>query len=220
MIKLDKRPTPQVIIEHGNTWTTIWVDHISNGTVISDADKSRYRHHDIKSSILKETSEKCAYCESKLTHTYPGDVEHILPKRKRPDLFVKWDNLTLGCNVCNTKKGDYYSETEPLINPNTDDPQGYLKFHGALVFHMPGSMIGERTILHLELDRTGLVERRTERINSIKQLIDRWNAQNEGHLKTLLFGEIIKELSVDREYCATLRAFAREHANIEVTFSP
>ena len=215
MIKLNKGPIPQVIIDHGDAWTATWVDHVNYATEISDANKSRYRHREIKSSILKETSEKCAYCESKVTHTYPGDVEHILPKRKRPDLFVAWDNLTLGCKICNTRKGDYYNESEPLMNPYIDNPQLHLRFHGALVFHSPGSMTGERTLLLLELSRTALVERRTERINSIKHLIDLWNAQKEGSLKTLLLGEIVKELSEDREYCATLRAFARNHASIE-----
>ena len=215
MIKLDKGPIPQSLIDNGISWTSVWLDHVNNQTEISDADKTRYRHPEIKNSILKETFEKCAYCESKVTHTYPGDIEHILPKRKRPDLFVAWDNLTLGCKICNTKKGDYYNEAEPLLNPYTDDPEEFLKFHGALVFHIPGSMIGERTILRLNLSRTALVERRTERINSIKLLIDHWNAQEEGALKTLLLDVIVKELSEDREYCATLRAFARNHANIE-----
>ena len=215
MIKLNKKAIPQVIIDHGSTWTKIWVDHVYNATEISGADKSRYRHREIKSSILEETFEKCAYCESKVTHTYPGDIEHIFPKRKRPDLFVTWSNLTLGCRVCNARKGDYYNEAEPLINPYIDDPEEFLSFHGALVFHSPGSIKGESTLLLLDLSRTALIERRTERINSIKHLIDRWFSQKEGSLKTLLLKEIIKELSEDREYCATLRAFAKDHANIE-----
>ncbi len=215
MIKLNKKAIPQVILDQGSTWTKIWVDHVNNAAEISGADKSRYRHREIKSSILEETFEKCAYCESKVTHTYPGDIEHIFPKRKRPDLFVTWSNLTLGCRVCNTKKGDYYDEAEPLINPYIDDPEEFLSFHGALVLHSLGSLKGEITLLRLGLSRTALVERRTERIKSIKLLIDRWFSQKEGSLKTLLLKEIIKELSEDREYCATLRAFARDHANIE-----
>ena len=214
MIKLNKKAIPQVIMDHGITWTDIWVDHVNNATEISKADKTRYKHHEIKSSILEETFEKCAYCESKVTHTYPGDIEHILPKKKRPDLFVAWKNLTLGCSICNRKKGDYYNAAKPLINPYNEDPKEHLSFHGPIVLHSLGSRIGERTNLRLDLSRTALIERRTERIKSIKYLIDKWVDQEDESLKILLHNEIIKELGEDREYCATLRTFAKDHANI------
>lgn len=216
MIKLTKGAVPQVILEHGAAWTSVWVDHVENGTVISEADKGRYRHPQIKSAIVQETAEKCAYCESKVTHTYPGDVEHLLPKRRRPDLFVEWPNLTLGCSVCNNRKGDYYSEEEPLVNPYVDNPAEHIVFHGPLAFHVSGSARGERTSRRLGLSRTPLVERRSERVTSLKPLIDRWAEQDEGELKDLLLAAIREELADEQEYAAALRAFAREHVGIVV----
>lgn len=216
MIRLTKGPEPHILVANGATWTAIWVDHVENGTSISDTDKGRYRHPEIKEAILVETAAKCAYCESKVTHVYQGDVEHIKPKRRRPDLFVAWPNLTLGCRICNGKKGDYYSEEQPLLDPYSDNPLEHLKFHGAIAMSAPGSQLGERTVLRLGLARAGLVERRTERINAVKSLIDKWATQPEGELKTLLLGEIETELSENREYTAALRAFAYEHAEIVV----
>ena len=216
MIKLIKGEIPQIIVDRGEEWATLWVDHVENGTKLRDVDTKRYKHPKIKEAILRETAQKCAYCESKVTHTHPGDIEHILPKLKRPDLFITWNNLTLSCDNCNTKKGQYYSEEEPLLNPYSDDPQKHLVFHGALVFHVPGSLIGERTLRKLDLSRVALVERRTDRIQALKPLIDRWFNQPEGALKALLLEEICKELSQDREYTAMLRSFAHEHAGIEV----
>jgi 5-methylcytosine-specific restriction endonuclease McrA len=216
MIRINKGPIPETIVIHGPTWTAVWIDHVENGTPISSIDKSRYRRPEIKSSIVEETFGKCAYCESKVTHTYPGDVEHILPKRKRPDLFVTWGNLTLACSVCNTKKGDYYDANQPLLNPYVDDPADHLRFHGPLLFHVPGSNTGEVTRLLLDLSRAGLFERRRERIEALNQLIDRWSACADGGLRALLLGEIKKELADDREYAAALRAFARDHAGIRL----
>ena len=41
------------------------------------------RDKSIKEQILKETHGKCVYCESKISHVCPGDIEHILPKNKK-----------------------------------------------------------------------------------------------------------------------------------------
>jgi hypothetical protein len=213
MIRLNKQAAPDVILTNGPTWTAVWVDHVSNGAQIADADKGRYRHATIKAALVAETHGKCAYCESKVSQVYPGDVEHILPKRARPDLFVNWDNLTFGCSICNTKKGTYYDPDLPLLNPYVDDPGDHLQFLGPFVIHLSGSVRGETTRIHLDLSRIPLVERRMERMEALKQLIDRWANAADPH-KQVLLAAIHIELSEEREYAATLRAFARDHAGI------
>lgn len=216
MIRLEKGPAPQVIIDHGAGWTARWVDFVENGAAITDADKSRYRHPDIKAAAIAETFDKCAYCESKVTHTYYGDVEHILPKIRRPDLFVSWRNLTLACKICNTKKGDYYDALLPLLNPFEDEPSEHLRFHGPMVLHISGSDRGEVTILRLDLGRTNLIERRKERIAALKRLIDRWAAAAPGPARDYLLEAIHIELAAENEFAAALRAFAEDHAGITV----
>ncbi|SRR6266403_339664 len=115
MIKLEKLEEPKVLRDNGAVWTEEYLTARTDGT-LTDAIRYRYRQPAIKTAIRDETSEKCAYCESKITPTYPGDVEHILPTSEFPDLVCSWPNLTLACGECNRRKSNYYSREEPLIN--------------------------------------------------------------------------------------------------------
>lgn len=88
-----------------------------------------YKDPDVKKSLVKLFHEKCAYCETRVMHAQPGDVEHFRPKSavntklkgianlsknvKVPPaekeeikpgyywLAADWNNLLLSCNTCN-----------------------------------------------------------------------------------------------------------------------
>lgn len=88
-----------------------------------------YRDADVKEGLKKLFHEKCAYCETRVLHAQPGDVEHFRPKSAvntklkgianlsnkvkvpPPDkeeikpgyywLAADWNNLLLSCNSCN-----------------------------------------------------------------------------------------------------------------------
>src|SRR5687767_3753304 len=107
---------------------------MSGDPTVPAAAATRYQHADIKSTLASETAEKCAYCQSKVPHIYPGACEHISPKARCPELIVAWENLTYACFECNREKGDYYDETAPLLNPYMDDPREHLRFCGPLCF--------------------------------------------------------------------------------------
>ena len=214
MIRITKGPKPAVLVANEGEWTRTYVDHVQNGSSISEADKTRYRHPEIKTAVRTETVDKCAYCESKVTDVYPGDCEHILPKSHRPDLVVAWQNLTFSCSRCNTHKGDYYDPDEPLINPYEDEPTGLLRFAGPMALQELGSEVGERTLLRLKLSRGELTERRKERLEAVKTLIDRWNEMPAGARKELIAEQILEELADDKEYAAACRAFAELYAGI------
>ncbi|MEQ1829786.1 MAG: HNH endonuclease, partial [Pirellula sp.] len=47
----------------------------------------------------RETADKCAYCESKVTHVTFGDIEHIVPKS------IGGKQTTLTCGRCNNDQG-------------------------------------------------------------------------------------------------------------------
>ena len=123
-----------------------------------------YRHQDVKISIKAETSDKCAYCESKITHVYWGDIEHIYPVDARPELRFDYGNLTLSCAPCNNYKGAYYNPQAPIVHPYTDDPADHLVGLGTLVWQRNGSEVGQRTITLLRLNRPTLCEQRMERL--------------------------------------------------------
>jgi uncharacterized protein (TIGR02646 family) len=76
-----------------------------------------YKFPENKEALISASHSKCAYCESKVDHVYPGDVEHLKPKSIFPELEFSWPNLGYVCSVCNNSKNDFYSTTTPLIDP-------------------------------------------------------------------------------------------------------
>ncbi|WP_089812008.1 hypothetical protein [Chitinophaga sp. YR627] len=81
----------------------------------TDFDSTIYAHDDVKSSLLDVQGHKCCFCESKISHTSYGDVEHYRPKSawvqheealNKPGYFwlsYDWNNLLLSCELCNQR---------------------------------------------------------------------------------------------------------------------
>jgi CRISPR/Cas system Type II protein with McrA/HNH and RuvC-like nuclease domain len=171
----------------------------------------RYRHADVKAAIVSDSHGKCMYCESRITHVHPGEIEHILPSSKRPDLVVAWENLGLVCTECNREKSDYYEPALPLLNPFEDEPSEHLAFYGPLVLHKAGAARGEITVRTLKLnDRTALFERRKERIEQLQILMDRLETIPAGPLRGAVDQALETELEDDKEYAAAAREFVRQ----------
>jgi uncharacterized protein (TIGR02646 family) len=208
MIKLRKLEEPELLKANKDLWTKEYLQAKTTGNM-TNAINYRYRHPEIKARIREETSDKCAYCESKVTHTYPGDIEHILPRSIFPELAVEWENLTLSCGECNRRKSDYHSSEEPLVNPYRDNPEEHLFVAGAFIFGKVADGKGALTELKLELNRAELIERRYERIKSLKNLAERYANQAAGTLKDLLRKELLKEIERDKEYAFISRAFLK-----------
>jgi len=75
-----------------------------------------YAHADVKAALRAAQRDKCAFCESVVTHVGFGDVEHYRPKAgfrqreadalTRPGYFwlaYSWDNLFFSCQLCNQR---------------------------------------------------------------------------------------------------------------------
>lgn len=75
---------------------------------------SIYSDKSVRKVLVKMTNGKCAYCESKITAIYNGDVEHFRPKagyKNRSEeelsqmgyywLAAEWENLLFACPFCN-----------------------------------------------------------------------------------------------------------------------
>jgi hypothetical protein len=151
-------------------------------------------------------SEKCMYCESKVTQVYWGDVEHIRPKAVFPKLEFQWDNLGFVCARCNVEKSDKWSEASPFVNPFVDDPDEHLAAVGSFVFHRNGSERGEYTWRQIGLNRSGLIERRQQRIQQMRDLIDKMRRTANVELQALIQRELTNELTDDKEYAMICRA--------------
>ena len=213
MIKLTKGEKPEVLVKNGQSWKAEYVAGVKTGN-LKDSQRYRYRHPSIKGALRAETHEKCAYCESKISHIHPGETDHIFPVFHRPDLCVDWDNLTLVCSECNRRKLDYYNEEEPLVNPYVDEPSDHLIFFGPMVLHWDA--MGFRTRKKIGLSRTQLIERKQERIEQLNTLVQQWRETPNGPTRQFLKEEILKYAADDAEFAGTFRAFIRGEMGWEI----
>ena len=204
MIKLVKGYEPGILANNGQRWATEYLQGLKARN-LTDAQKFRYRHPNIKEALREETHDKCAYCESKISHVHPGETDHILPVSRRPDLCFSWTNLAYVCSECNRRKSDYYSETEPLVNPYVDEPSMHLNFFGPLVLHRDAK--GLRTTRKIGLSRVQLMERKQERIEQLNFLVQQWRETQNGMTRQFLREEILQYVSDSAEFAATMRAF-------------
>ncbi len=93
------------------------IKHFSKSRPKGKFEFKAYKQSEIKEALIKLFNGKCAYCESKILHIYPGDVEHFRPKSsiKYPKedkvkeikpayywLAADWNNLLLACKNCNS----------------------------------------------------------------------------------------------------------------------
>ncbi|KAA6342699.1 hypothetical protein EZS27_009571 [termite gut metagenome] len=72
---------------------------------------SVYSDINVRKVLLRMFHGKCAYCESKITAIYNGDIEHFRPKgkieeanSKKPGYYwlaADWENLLFACPFCN-----------------------------------------------------------------------------------------------------------------------
>lgn len=161
---------------------------------------TNYRDPQCKASLQAASYGKCAYCESKVSHVYWGDIEHIRPKAKFPALEFEWSNLGYVCAKCNNAKSDVWSELTPLIDPYVDDPSEHLCALGAALHQKNGSERGELTIRTADLNRGGLLEQRKKRMDQIIALVDRAKRTVSPEIAAALNEELVKEIGDDREY--------------------
>jgi len=165
MITLLKSAKPQVLVDNEEQWAAALTKEVPTA-----AQKTRYRHPQIKTALVAETNGKCAYCESKLLHIHHGDVEHIYPKSLASEKTFEWQNLTLACEICNQNKSNKDPLFEHIIDPYLVNPSEHLLFVGSLLYPK-GTKEGTNTLTLLDLNRIELVERRNERLKGIMAIV-------------------------------------------------
>ena len=208
MIRLNKGQIPPILSSNKEDWDSIYKEAIRNGGKCP----RYYAHGSIKDALKTETNGKCAYCEAKSAHVSWGDVEHIRPKATNENLVHDWLNLTYACSICNNNKSDYDSEPR-LINPYSDDPEDFLMATGPVINGILGAVRGELTIRMLGLNREELFLRRCEKIESLNILLNRWS-EASGPLKDLLWQELLKEVSADKEFSFVLKKYLSDRTGV------
>jgi len=200
MIQINKQEQPEILQEKKEQWTKELLELLREKKPIPEKLKNKYRHPDIKKALRESSFDKCVYCESKVTAISFGDVEHIKPKSKYPDLTFDWDNLAFVCAKCNNEKSDNYDEELPFINPYRENPEDSLIALGHFIYHKAGNKRGKITEKDLNLNRPELIERRKERIDNIRRLLDLYAIESNPTSKEGLLKEIEEEIADDKPY--------------------
>lgn len=212
MIQLKKATIPHALEARIAERTQRYIGLIEAGQQVPESLSSAYKDPEIKKFLIDETAQKCVYCESKITHVYYGDVEHIIPKSVSPQLRFDYGNLTFACSVCNNKKGAYNDPANRLLNPYVDELNLHIRAVGPMVLRNPGSDRGLITQKRLDLNRMSLVERRTERLESISSLLDQVARSTNPAVKLVLVEQVRQECEADKEFSLVVRAFVASHA--------
>ena len=170
-------------------------------------------YRDVKPAVAHETSGKCAYCESKVSDVYVGDVEHILPKDGHPERTLDYANLTYVCWYCNNKKHNTeFTDGLGLLNPYVDDPEAFVRFFGTLLTAVPVDpdlIRAKRTIDTIGLNRTGLIESRERAWHRFELLERAYRAATHPAVRDLAKQEIEAAQQPDEEYSYFAKLYFR-----------
>lgn len=136
MIKVTKGKEPQVLIDNKTQWTVDLMNLVKNyGSYDAIPQKEKncviknYAHPDIAAALLGRGGKaKCIYCESYVDVSGYANIEHYHPKSLYPNETFSWDNLFVGCTLCNTPKSNFDTSKKPFIHPVNDNPEDYITF--------------------------------------------------------------------------------------------
>jgi len=197
---LTKSDKPDILKRNADIWLSEYLQDKNNSTK-----KHRYRHKEIKESLKRETGYKCVYCESRIGHNTPGDIEHKIPSAKAAHLHFDWDNMTIACAECNRRKNDYYEEGEAFLDPYTDDVESFLEHYGPIVLWRTGHKRAEISVRILELNafnRSALICRKIEKIEEVTHLTERFHSESNKLLRLLLLKQLDQMKDRKSEYSA------------------
>ncbi len=207
MIRIVKPAAPSVLITKGQVAAQGHCDSYDThadyrqGTISFVFFDTIYAHDDVKAALRTAQQDKCAFCESKVSHIAYGDIEHFRPKggyRQRESdeleqpgyywLAYDWTNLFFSCQLCNQR---FKKNLFPLRNPNhrarshrddvsrekpllLDPARDSPKKHLTYTDEMVRALDqrGTVTIEVLGLNRPELVEQRLERLRMLKLVKD------------------------------------------------
>lgn len=213
MIKLTKLTKPKVLVDNADSWTKELMGFVSKGEKAPKAVQDRYNHPEIKAVLTKETTGKCMYCEGFIGAVSYSHIEHFRPKTHYPSKTFEWENLGLGCQVCNTNKNDVFDENLPYINPYYEDPDDFFLFLGTMIMQKPGCARAENMWKQLKLNRGELMEQRKDAIEKVSNLVERYNSATDPAIKAMLRKNILVEIGPDKQYSRFVKSAIEQMTN-------
>lgn len=177
-------------------------------------ERGDYKHPINKQALKMANSDKCMYCESKISHIDFAHIEHYKPKaqNKSPELEFEWTNLGYACPKCNNNKSDKFHYDTPYIDPYLDDPSEHFLACGAWLFVKHGSERSDLTIRDIGLNRPELLEKRLEKITKIQSAITACFRTTNLALRDMALQELRQEAAPDKEFSLFVEALIVAHA--------
>ncbi|QDV77439.1 HNH endonuclease [Botrimarina mediterranea] len=209
MRKIQKRSCPAILLEKAAEWLKAYQDDSAKST-----NRYRYRHEDVKSELVKETGNKCVYCESKIGHSTPGDVEHKVPTALGTALHFDWNNLTIACTECNRRKSATYDPALGFIDPYNDAVESLVIHHGPIATWKPGDNLAETAVRVLELDspsRMTLVLQKIEFLRRYSEAVENYKSCTNPTLRKVRKLALDKWKEKDAEYSAMILSSAAKY---------
>jgi hypothetical protein len=203
MRRVAKTAVPPVLAQNAQVWLSEYAADHTNATK-----KYRYRHPEIKAALVAETNSKCVYCESKIGHNTPGDVEHKIPSSVEVARHFDWGTLTIACTECNRRKNAYFSTIKPFLDPYHDDVEKRVVHHGPTVGWLPGDAPAEVTVRTLQLNeptRRELLFRKVELIDKLNVVVGRMS-EADPLIQGLMRLKVSQMKGADAEYSAMVRS--------------
>lgn len=126
----------------------------------------RQSYKKYKPLLREEFNSRCVYCmlPDRLKGQESFGIDHYKPKRKFPTLAFEYSNLFYACNVCNSRKGDFWPSTEQLNQeqfiPNPCDHVTYDYFRATGPHIHPRNKTGEFALGYLDLNDSKYTEYR------------------------------------------------------------
>lgn len=129
MIRIRKPGAPPLLLHEGEALTSELCRLVDEGAPPRlEFHAEVYGAPQVKEALRRAQHGKCCFCESKVLHVSPGDVEHFRPKRavrqaareplRRPGYYwlaYRWSNLLLSCAECNRRhKGNLFPLEDDL----------------------------------------------------------------------------------------------------------
>ncbi len=163
----------------------------------------------LKNELLKMSGDCCCYCESYVSATGYGDIEHQRPKRTFPELTFQWENLHYSCHLCNNQKGKKYDFDNPILDVCVDEPSEHYFFSNEEIkycYMEPKTLRGATTIDHCRLNRKSLLNVRREYFDLYKLIIPLLiNAPENDANRINLIKQILEHARHGYNYCSVYR---------------
>ena len=173
LMKNVKRLNPPPSLESN---ATKWTQELLQEIDLGERPKYRYRKKDVRDQLKKMYSSLCCYCESKTETTGFGQIEHRLPKKHFPEKTYDWNNLHWSCFRCNHTKGDFFDNSDPVLDSTKDNILQHLKYDGLNMSHL--TLRGKNTIESTKLNRSDLKQERKKILSAISSFLDVASSKN------------------------------------------